>query len=151
MRFLGNIDAKTDVKGRVFFPASFRKILQGGGEETMVLRLDVFQKCLVLYPESVWNEQMDMLRQKLNRWDRRQQMLYRQFVTNIVMVTLDGNGRFLIPGKFRKESNIGQEVSFVGLGDTIEVWNPQSLEESMLSQEQFSDEIEAIMTDKPES
>ena len=116
----------------------------------MVLRLDVFQKCLVLYPESIWNEQMDLLREKLNRWDRRQQVLYRQFVTNIVVVTLDGNGRFLIPGKFRKESNIGQEVSFVGLGDTIEVWNPQSLEESMLSQEQFGDEIEAVMTAEKE-
>ena len=27
MRFLGNIEAKTDAKGRVFLPAQFRKIL----------------------------------------------------------------------------------------------------------------------------
>ena len=56
MRFLGNIEAKIDVKGRAFLPATFRKVLQAGGEERLVLRKDVFQACLVLYPESVWND-----------------------------------------------------------------------------------------------
>ena len=48
MRFLGNIEAKTDAKGRAFLPAVFRKVLQASGEENLVLRKDVFQKCLVL-------------------------------------------------------------------------------------------------------
>ena len=34
MRFLGNIEAKTDAKGRAFLPANFRKILQVSGEES---------------------------------------------------------------------------------------------------------------------
>ena len=50
MRFLGNIEAKTDAKGRAFLPANFRKILQVSGEEKLVLRKDVFQPCLVIYP-----------------------------------------------------------------------------------------------------
>ena len=62
MRFLGNIEAKTDAKGRAFLPAIFRKVLQASGEENLVLRKDVFQKCLVLYPESVWNARLDMLK-----------------------------------------------------------------------------------------
>ena len=62
MRFLGNIEAKIDTKGRAFLPATFRKVLQAGGEERLVLRKDVFQPCLVLYPESVWNGQMDLMR-----------------------------------------------------------------------------------------
>ena len=57
MRFLGNIEAKTDAKGRVFLPAIFRKVLQAASEESLVMRKDVFQPCLVLYPESVWNEE----------------------------------------------------------------------------------------------
>ena len=57
MRFLGNIEAKTDAKGRAFLPAVFRKVLQASSEECLVLRKDVFQKCLVLYPEKIWNEQ----------------------------------------------------------------------------------------------
>ena len=73
MRFLGSIEAKLDAKGRAFLPATFRKLLQAGGEEHWVLRKDVFQPCLVLYPESVWNEQMDLLRQRLSRWNKQQQ------------------------------------------------------------------------------
>ena len=72
MRFLGNIEAKTDAKGRAFLPAAFRKVLQLNSEERLVLRKDVFQPCLVLYPESVWNEQMDQMRARLNRWNRQQ-------------------------------------------------------------------------------
>jgi len=97
MRFLGNIEAKTDAKGRAFLPAVFRKVLNASGEESLVLRKDIFEPCLVLYPESVWNERMDALRKRLSRWSRRDQMIYRQYVTDVEMITLDGNGRFLIP------------------------------------------------------
>lgn len=36
MRFLGNSEAKTDAKGRVFFPAVFRKQLQTAAEECLI-------------------------------------------------------------------------------------------------------------------
>ena len=42
MRFLGNIDAKTDTKGRAFLPATFRKVLNASGEESLILRKDIF-------------------------------------------------------------------------------------------------------------
>lgn len=61
------------------------------------LRKDTYQDCLVLYPESVWNEQMNELRSKLNRWNSKHQMIFRQFVSDVEIITLDGNGRFLIP------------------------------------------------------
>ena len=94
MRFLGNIEAKTDAKGRAFLPANFRKILQVSGEEKLVLRKDVFQPCLVIYPESVWNEQLDQLRSKLSRWNAKEQQIYRSFIADAILLTLDGNGRF---------------------------------------------------------
>ena len=75
MRFLGNSEAKTDVKGRVFLPAIFRKQLQESAEEYLIMRKDTFQSCLVLYPESAWNEQMNQLRDRLNRWDPKHQAL----------------------------------------------------------------------------
>lgn len=122
MRFLGNIEARLDAKGRVFLPAAFRKVLQCAGEDGMVMRKDVFQDCLVLYPESVWNEQMDSLRGRLNRWDRGQQQLFRRFVADVEPVALDGNGRFLIPKRCAARVGIAQDVRFIGMGDTIEIW-----------------------------
>ena len=106
MRFLGSIEAKTDAKGRVFLPAVFRKVLQASAEENIVLCKDLFQTCLVLYPESVWNEQMDVLRSRLSRWDAGHQQLFRQFVSDVDRSTVTGG--FLFPNvicKWPKYSN----------------------------------------------
>jgi len=148
MRFLGNIEARCDAKGRVFLPAVFRKVLQGSGEERLVLRRDVFQSCLVLYPESVWNEQMDTLRARLNRWDSRQQQVYRQFVSEAEMVQLDGNGRFLISRRCMKAAEIETDVRFVGMGDTIEIWSLKKAEEALLDDNAFGDELQKLMSNE---
>ena len=147
MRFLGNIEAKADAKGRAFLPATFRKVLQTGGEERLVLRKDVFQTCLVLYPESVWNEQMDSMRQRLNRWNKTQQQVFRQFMSDVELVSLDGNGRFLIPKRFQRMANIEQEIRFIGMGDTIEIWSNNEAEQQKMSAEDFGNALEELMTD----
>src|SRR5574344_409047 len=101
MRFIGNIEAKLDLKGRVFLPSVFRKELQKEGIETLVMRRDTFQRCLVLYPEDVWNELMCSMRKRLQRWNAREQNVYRQFVSEAEMVSLDGNGRFLLTKRLK--------------------------------------------------
>ena len=153
MRFLGNIEAKIDVKGRAFLPAAFRKVLQAGGSDTvdadngqrLVLRKDVFQACLVLYPESVWNEQMDLLRARLNRWNRQEQQVFRQFVSEVELVTLDGNGRFLIPKRYLRMAEIDQDIKFVGMDDTIEIWSSRKAEEQQMKPEDFGNALEQLM------
>ena len=150
MRFLGNIEVKTDTKGRAFLPATFRKILQAGGEERLVLRKDVFQPCLVLYPESVWNTQMDAMRNRLNRWTKQHQQVFRQFVSEVEILTLDGNGRFLIPKRYQRMAEIQQDIKFVGMGDTIEIWSNQKSEELQMKPEDFETALEALMGETEE-
>ena len=145
MRFLGNLEAKTDAKGRVFLPSAFRKQLQIATEDCLVMRKDTYQNCLVLYPESVWNEQMNELRNRLNRWNAKHQMLFRQFVSDVEIVTLDSNGRFLIPKRYLKLANIEQEVRFIGMDDTIEIWAKEALEQPFMDIELFGKELEEIM------
>ena len=137
-----------DAKGRVFLPAAFRKILQGGGDERLVLRKDVFQPCLTLYPESVWNEQMDTLRQRLNRWNKQHQQVFRQFVSEVEILTLDGNGRFLIPKRYQRMAGIELDIKFIGMGDTIEIWSSQKAEEQQMKPEDFSAALEELMSDE---
>ena len=155
MRFLGNIEAKMDAKGRAFLPAVFRKMLQAGGSGTadvrLVLRKDVFQPCLVLYPESVWNEQMDALRQRLNRWNKQHQQVFRQFVSEVEVLTLDGNGRFLVPKRYLRMADIEQDVKFVGMGDTIEIWSCQQAEQHQMNPEEFSVALEELMAVEEEA
>ena len=145
MRFLGNIEAKTDVKGRVFLPSVFRKVLQASGEELLVLRKDIYQKCLVLYPESVWNEQVDMLKAQLKPWKPSHQQMLRQFISEAEAISLDGNGRFLISKRLQKAAEIDQDVQFIGMDNTIELWSPQHLKQILKSDEDFGKEFEDIM------
>ena len=145
MRFLGNIEAKTDAKGRVFMPAVFRKQLQAAGEEALVMRKDIHQACLVLYPESVWNQRVDALRARVNDWDDEGQMVMRQYMKEAEVLTLDGNGRFLIPRRYLQMAQIDQNVRFIGMTDTIEIWASDKAEQPFLSQEEFSASLKAIM------
>jgi MraZ protein len=149
MRFLGNIEAKTDAKGRVFLPATFRKMLQASGEELLVMRKDIHQKCLVLYPESVWNERVDALRARVNEWDDEGKMVLRQYMKEAEILSLDGNGRFLIPKRYLQMAEIDQTVRFIGMTDTIEIWAAEKVEEPFMAQADFSAKLKEIMGCSP--
>ena len=151
MRLLGNIEAKTDAKGRVFLPASFRKVLQASNEECLVLRKDVYQSCLVLYPEKVWNEQMDTLRSRLNRWNPSHQQIFRQFLYDVEIIYPDSSGRILIPRKYLSAAGINQSIRFIGMGDSIEIWNSTNTEQPFIEQEAFIKALEGLMNDTPAS
>ena len=148
MRFLGNIEAKTDAKGRVFLPSTFRKVLQASGEESLVMRKDIHQKCLVLYPESVWNERVDALRARISEWDDDGKMLLRQYMKEAEILTLDGNGRFLIPKRYLQMAEIAQTVRFIGLTDTIEIWAAEKAEAPFMSQQDFAAKLKALMANQ---
>ena len=147
-RFIGNMDAKTDVKGRVFVPATFRKILQTAGETQLVLRKDIFQDCLILSPGSVWNDELSELRSKLNKYDEEQQQTYRKFSLEVEIVEIDSNGRILIPKKYQQLAKIGSEVRFVGVNDTIEIWNKEILEKITLSPVAFKENVKKFLGSK---
>lgn len=150
MRFIGNTEAKTDSKGRVFLPACFRRILQQGGCDKVMLRKDVYQDCLVVYPEESWNEQLNLLRSRLDKWNAKHQMIFRQFVADVEELSIDSNGRILLPKRYMSMVAIKQEVRFIGMDDTIEIWAKEKLEQPFMAPDEFSYELEKIMTtEKP--
>lgn len=151
MRFIGNIEAKTDSKGRVFLPACFRRMLQSGGCDKVMLRKDVYQDCLVIYPEESWNQQLDLLRSRLDKWNARHQMIFRQFVADVEELNIDSNGRILLPKRYMNMATIKQEVRFIGMNDTIEIWAKEKLEKPFMTPEDFGRELENIMTNAKNS
>ena len=144
-QFLGNIEAKVDAKGRVFVPAAFRKLLLLRGEEWMVLRKDIFQDCLVLYPGSVWEKEIELLRNKLNKWNKIEQQVFRQFVLDAERLEMDGSGRILISRRYLELVGIDTHVRFLGVDDTIEVWAKDKLDEPLMKPEDFAIEIQKLM------
>ncbi len=148
MRFTGNIDARTDEKGRVFIPAAFRKILQQAGLDTLVLRRDVFQKCLVLYPENVWNAMVDSIVQRTNPFDSKGRAALRGFVAGAERIGIDGNGRILIPRRYMEAAKIDSDVRFIGMDDSIEIWSRQEAEELLNDSEDLAGSLEEIMSNE---
>ena len=61
------------------------------------------------------------------------------------MLTLDGNGRFLIPKRYMQAAGIQQTVKFIGMGDTIEIWAAEKIEASQMGGEEFGQALEDIM------
>lgn len=143
--FLGNIEAKADAKGRIFIPAQFRRQLQADTECKLIMRKDVFQDCLVLYPETVWNEELNELRSRLNRWDANHQLIFRQFVSDVEIITVDGNGRILIPKRYMQIAGIQTDVRFIGVDDKIEIWARERTEQPFMSPEDFGAALQEIM------
>ena len=137
IRFLGNIEAKADTKGRVFIPAIFRKQLQAASEERLIMRKDVFQDCLTLYPEGVWNEELNELRSRLNKWNNKHQLIFRQFVSDVEVVTPDS-----------KICNIHGDIRFIGIDNKIEIWSKERAEQPFMSPEEFGAALEEIMNDE---
>ena len=148
MRFTGNIDAKMDEKGRVFLPAAFRKILQREGIEGLILRRDVFQKCLVLYPENVWNEQVDAITGRTNHFDSKGRAALRGFVAGAESMTVDGNGRILIPRRYCEMAELDNEVRFIGVDDTIEIWSRKKADEMLENPDELAASLEGLMNNE---
>lgn len=145
LQFLGNMEAKADAKGRIFVPAIFRKRLQGESEEFLVLRKDIFQECLVLYPGSVWEKEIERLRGRLNKWNKEQQQIFRQFVLDAERLEMDANGRVLIPKRYLQMVSIESDVRFLGVDETIEIWAKEKLEKPLVDPDEFSSKLQQLM------
>ncbi len=145
MKFSGVIPAKLDAKGRVFFPSAFRKQIDAASRD-FVLRRDVFQPCLVIYPLSVWEAEVELLTARLNRWNREEAMLLRQFLADAETVSLDANGRFLVSKRLLEMAGVTHEAVFVGSNDRVELWSKERTVEPFVQDESFAAGIENAMS-----
>lgn len=148
IQFLGNIEAKIDAKARVIIPVAFRKPLLAASQSALILRKDIFQDCLVLYPQETWDEEIALLRSKLSRWDEVQQQLLRQFVVDAERLEIDSSGRILIPRRYLEMVGINSDVRFIGVDNTIEIWAKDALEQSLLAADDFGSMLEQIMNQR---
>lgn len=61
------------------------------------------------------------------------------------IVSLDANGRFLIPKRYLKMAGISQEIKFIGMDDTIEIWSRDNADKPFMEPEEFGASLEEIM------
>jgi MraZ protein len=116
-----------------------------------VVKKDVFENCLVLYPYDEWQTQVAIIRKRLNPYNKTHNLFLRKFYKDTVEVSLDSAGRLLVPKNILQSANIEREVIFVGQDDKIELWNKSEYEKVDISQENFAELAEDIFKDDIET
>ena len=146
--FVGNIEGRLDEKGRIFVPAVYRKILSEADSKRIVMRRDTDNECLMFYPEQVWNEKVEALRQGLDEWDPEDQLILMQFMADAEYLEMDGQGRILLQKKNLETIGAQNDVLFVGMLNRFALWTPDNFAAKKLSQSELAARLRAKMARK---
>ena len=137
--FIGKYEAKADVKGRIFIPSAYRKLLPDADKERVVMRKDAENDCLIIYPEHIWIEKLEGFKSKLDEWNSTDQLLLMQFVSDAEWLDIDSQGRVLISKKNLQAIGVeNAEVLFMGMIDRFAVWSKVGYEQAKMSQVDFA-------------
>lgn len=137
--FIGKHEAKADIKGRMFIPSTYRKLLPEGERERVVMRKDPGNDCLIIYPEHVWNNMLAELQSKLDIWNATDVLIMSQFTEDAEWLDIDSQGRVLITKKHLQAIGVDNaEVLFVGMIDRFAIWSKARYEQSKLSAADFA-------------
>lgn len=134
----GEYEGKVDAKGRIVLPSRVKaKLPEASGNEIVITR--GFEPCLVVYPSLEWKKIHSKVA-GLNEFNAEYRRFQRNFFRGNTEVEFDGTGRFLIPKSMLKYASIEKEVIVVGIGNRVEIWNPETYEEYLIKdQGEFSD------------
>ena len=126
MAFYGTNTYAIDHKGRLSVPASMRRSADRKRSLQSFILVAGFEGCLSLYGHDEWARVEERLR-KIPMGDRRGRAFARAFLMDACKVSVDAQGRVTIPPALLSRAGLGKEATLHGVGDHIEVWNPERL------------------------
>ena len=130
--FTSEYESKLDAKGRLVLPARIKAQLPATGEDSqeLVIRRG-FEPCLIVYPMVEFKKVFSKI-SGLSEFNEEYRKLQRNFLSGVVTVELDGNGRFLIPKNMLTYAQIEKDAMLVGTGSKVEIWNPSVYEKQLI-------------------
>jgi len=117
-----------DAKGRVSIPAAYRTELQRRSDQPPILTGE--HRCLKLYAFDDWCEYEQRIVTEA-AVDPEAQDFVRLVISRAVDTPIDKQGRILVPQYLREQAHIQKDVTFAGVGLTVEVWDTARFEESL--------------------
>ena len=144
--FIGKYEARADVKGRIFVPSAYRKLLSSDEKERIVVRKDADNDCIIFYPEQVWNKKVAELRENLDEWNPDDQMLLFAFTEDAEWLDIDSQGRVLLSKKNQQAISLADnEVLFIGMIDRFAVWSKSRYEQTKISPSELAKKLKVKM------
>ncbi|MBI4819734.1 MAG: division/cell wall cluster transcriptional repressor MraZ [Deltaproteobacteria bacterium] len=121
--FRGLYEHGFDSKGRIAFPADLRDELKRRyDDERLVLTKHLKDPCLLVYPLREW-EEFEAKVAKLPQFDPTGELLRRWFIGRSRDVTIDQQGRILVPQEQRADTQLDKDAVWLGEGRIIELWS----------------------------
>lgn len=142
--FIGDILCKIEAKGRLSLPAIFKKQLDKD-QKRFIIKKDIYENCLVLYTEDEWSRQINILRKKLNLYNKNHSKFLRHFYRDTAELLMDNNGRMLIPKRLIDQVNINKEIYMLGLDTKIEIWAKEIYESIEADEDEFAQLAQNIL------
>ncbi len=141
--FRGRFDYTIDAKGRMSIPAKFRDVIRAEGDERVVVT-NSFEGCLVAYTLETWREIEDRISRQSDL--RREVRAFKRFfLGGAVELSLDKQGRILIPPSLRAYAGLEHDVVLQGLTTKFEIWSSERwAEELEYAQSSLADSAQAL-------
>lgn len=143
--FIGDYNCKVDEKGRVTFPSTLKKQMGSVSQGRFVVKKDIFEKCLVLFPIEEWERQNSIIRSKINPYNKEHNKFLRNFYRGSAEIILDSNNRMLIPKRLLDLANISKEAILTGQDGKIEIWSKELYDSTEEGYDDFAALAEKIM------
>jgi len=143
--FIGDYSCKIDPKGRVTLPSAFQKQMPESARNTFVVKKDIFEKCLVLFPLDEWERRLEVIRAKINPYNKQHSQFLREFYKGTAEVEMDSSNRLLINKRLLDAAEIGADVVLAGQDGKIEMWSKDLYEQNGLSEDDFAALAENIL------
>ncbi|NQZ77582.1 MAG: division/cell wall cluster transcriptional repressor MraZ [Ekhidna sp.] len=138
--FTSEYECKLDTKGRLVLPAKIKSNLPEVSTAELVIRKG-FESNLILYP-MVEYKKIHHQYSSLNDNNPRARKLKRLFFRSVEPVMMDSANRILLPKSMLAHANLEKEVTLVGMGDYIEIWNPEAFDHSADADENEYSELD---------
>lgn len=143
--FIGDYPCKFDSKGRVAIPAAFRKIVQSEFQSVFVVRKNIFENCLDVFPLIEWENQLNNIKSRTNPFNRKHSAFMRELHRDTMELSMDSNGRILVTRRLLNSVGIEKEAVLVGLDYKMELWAKNNYIKGGLKDSEFMDLAEEIL------
>ncbi len=143
--FIGEYTGKIDPKGRVSLPSALKKQMESADADTFVAKQDIYEKCILLFTIEEWERQNQIIRAKLNPYNKEHNSFLREFYRGAVEITMDANNRLLLPERLLTYAQIDKDIYFSGQDKKIEIWAKEVYENSGQSSDEFANLAQKIM------
>ena len=132
-RFVSTFENKIDSKGRVSVPASFRAVLERdayklGATGGIYCYPSLDAPALDAGGERL-AQKIDGLLSGLPDYSDERDELSVALYGDVQVLAIDGDGRIVLPQELRAHARIEARVTFVGLGDKFQIWQPEEFSE----------------------